>query len=74
MTDRILPYYLRGKVDIAKITDFEPVLRMNDLEVLITKGIIQCGGIEDVSESQFNSWCEEFEILAEYVIASQSKP
>lgn len=73
MPDRILPYYLRGKVDIAKITDFEPVLRMNDLEFLITKGVLQCGSIEDVNEAQFNSWCEEFEILAEYVIASQSK-
>lgn len=72
-TEPTIPYCLRGRLTLTPDTDLEILARLAELEFLITKGILQCGSIEDVNEAQFNSWCEEFEILAEYVIASQSK-
>lgn len=68
-TEPTIPYCLRGKLTLTPDTDLEILARLLELEFLITKGILQCGSIEDVNEAQFNSWCEEFKLLETYLLA-----
>lgn len=57
-----VPYSLRG----SRLRDDMTVLdRLNELELLITKGIWQP---KSVHNEQFDSWCEEFEVLGRYMI------
>jgi len=63
-----VPHCLKGKLVLTPHIDLAALERLFQLEASITEGIIKP---DSAGNSQFDSWCDEFAILSEYMLVQQ---